>query len=472
MAVGGGAATWNAVQPDHVDVGMTGRALAEPEVLSASGGSLEVTLQAASGVTIAGRRTSALGYNGTSPGPTLSVHPGDLVRVRLQNDLDTVTNLHTHGLHVSPEGRSDNVFRSVAPGTSFEYEFEIRKNHPTGTFWYHPHHHGTVADQIFGGLFGALLVIGEDDPQPAKDRVLVVSDTSLTRSGEVAATSRADAMMGREGDLVLVNGQARPEIEVQAGTVERWRVINACVSRFLDLELEHHTWSLLGYDGQALHAPLTRESVLLAPGNRADLLLQAPTSGRFPLRTREVDRGGMGRMMGGSATSPRTTLGSVSVTDSGSGTGQDQPTAPWSTTSAAREDLRSSRVDGRRALTMTGGMRMGMGGGGADFGFDGRPFDADRVDQRLVLGSVEEWTISNATMMDHPFHLHVWPMQIVAGAGHDPGGPPDWRDVVIVPARGSITVRIPIRDIGGKTVYHCHILDHEDLGMMGVVDAR
>jgi FtsP/CotA-like multicopper oxidase with cupredoxin domain len=270
-------------------------------------------------------------------------------------------------------------------------------------------------------------------------------------------------MLGREGELVVVGGRVRPAIEMTAGTTERWRVVNACVSRFLDLRLDGHTWGLLGLDGQALHAPLDRDTVLLAPGNRADLLVRPTGSGATVLRSLARDRGGMGMMGGGRATSPEVELAAVTVRAPRTATAT--PARDWSWPAA--RDLRAATVHRRRVVTMTGAM--GMGGG--DFGFDGRTFDPARTDQRLALGTVEEWTIGNATMMDHPFHLHVWPMQVVDAPDSDPDGPPDWRDVVVVPAMGQVTVRIPVRDFGGRTVYHCHVLDHEDLGMMGVVEA-
>ena len=100
---------------------------------------------------------------------------------------------------------------------------------------------------------------------------------------------------------------------------------------------------------------------------------------------------------------------------------------------------------------MTGGMGMGMGG--MEFGFDGRTFDPARTDQELDVGTLEEWTIRNATMMDHPFHLHVWPMQVLDAPDVDSAGPPDWRDTVIVPAGSQVTVRVAVRDFGGRTVY-------------------
>ncbi|MEO8850440.1 MAG: multicopper oxidase family protein [Allobranchiibius sp.] len=456
----GGVGTGCAFWPRGAVSAPTGEGFREPQSLTSSSGVLSVTLRAAPGATLMGGQTRALGYNGSSPGPTLRVRPGDVLRVTLQNDLGRPTNVHTHGLHVSPEGTSDNIFRSIAPGSSAGYEYHIPADHPLGTFWYHPHLHGTVADQVFGGLFGALLVTGANEPSVTRDRVIVVSDTTFTAGGEVAGASNAQVMRGREGDLVLVNGQHQPRIGVMAGTLERWRVVNACTSRFLNLRLDGHTWGMLGYDGQGLHAPSEEKSVLLAPGNRADLLLRPTVAGTFTLRTAGHDRGGMGMMMGGSATSAQTALATVLI-----GAGTASATPSWPSAKAGLLDVRSARVDRHRSIAFTMGM-------GMTFGFDGRPFDPARIDQQLSLDTLEEWTITNSTMMDHPFHLHVWPMQVTEAPDSDPNGPPDWRDVIIVPAGGRVTVRIPVRDYGGKTVYHCHILDHEDLGMMGQVQAR
>ena len=162
----------------------------QPQMLASRDGVLDVRLTAAPGVRLAGHDTSAWGFNGTSPGPTLRVRPGDLLRVRLVNHIDQPTNLHTHGLHVSPHGNGDNPFVTIDPGDGFDYAIRIPADHPAGTFWYHPHHHGTVADQIFAGLVGALLVEGETDLPVTDDLVLLVTDTTLDGSGHVAAPSR------------------------------------------------------------------------------------------------------------------------------------------------------------------------------------------------------------------------------------------------------------------------------------------
>lgn len=471
-AVSGGVGTWRLITAgaSRLDV-RSGQPLSEPPVLASRDSVLEVELRAAPGVTMAGRRTRALGYNGASPGPTLRVAPGDLLRVTLANDLDSTTNLHTHGLHVSPEGNSDNVFRMVEPGESAHYEYAIPSDHPTGTFWYHPHHHGTVADQLFGGLFGALLVATPDEPDGVVERMLVISDTTLTGNGDVAQVSSQHVMAGREGELVLVNGQLRPLIEATEGSQERWRVVNACTSRFLELQLDEHTWGLLGYDGHTSGEPDERGTVVLAPGNRADLLVLPPNTGTFTLRTFGYDRGSMGMMGGGvRGTSPETPLATVQVASRTTPAVESTALKPmWDAAARRVPDLRGETVDRRRTITFTMGMGMGNG---MSFGFDGREFDPGRVDQSVALGTVEEWTLANTSPMEHPFHLHVWPMQVVDARDIDPSGRPDWRDVVIVPARGQVSVRIRFADYGGRTVYHCHILDHEDRGMMGIVNAE
>ena len=114
-------------------------------------------------------------------------------------------------------------------------------------------------------------------------------------------------------------------------------------------------------------------------------------------------------------------------------------------------------------------MGMGTGSGGSAFTIDGRGYEPGRVDTTVRAGAVEEWTITNSSQLDHPFHLHVWPMQVVSIGGYALD-PPTWQDVVNVPARRSSVVRIAFDGMTGRTVYHCHILDHEDNGMMGVIE--
>ncbi|MBE9376174.1 multicopper oxidase family protein [Saccharopolyspora sp. HNM0983] len=439
----------------------TAAPLREPRVLSSRGGRLQVELAAAAGVALAGRDTEALGYNGSSPGPTLRVRPGDDLAVRLINGLAEPTNLHTHGLRVSPQGNGDNPFLRIEPGTSFDYLFRIPRDHPTGTFWYHPHRHGLVADQVFGGLGGALLVDDGPDLPVEQDRVLLVTDTTMTVDGVVARPDRMERMQGREGELVLVNGQHQPTLGAAPGTAQRWRVINGCASRVLALRLAGHELDLVARDGAFLPAPESQQRVVLPPGSRADVLVRPTTPGRFPLLSEPVDRGGMGMGgMGGGVRSERVLLATLMA---GGPEAKPAPLPP----ALPAEQPRATTDGKRREVAFT----MGMGTAGMSLGIDGRAFDPDRTDQLVRFGTVEEWTVVNTTPMTHPFHLHVWPFVVLATSDNAPlSGTP--QDVVLVPPQGWVRLRIPFTAYPGRSVFHCHILDHEDAGMMATIQVR
>ena len=445
-----------------------GAEMAEPETLRSADGALQVRLEAVSGpVRIAGREATAYGYNGGVPGPTLRLRPGDRLQIQLVNRLDAPTNLHVHGLHVSPEGNGDNIFLTLPPGETFDYDYRLPEDHPPGVFWYHPHHHGTVADQLFGGLYGAIVVEDPEELPVARGRVIVVSDITLDAAGRLRQPSTMERMMGREGELVLVNGQVRPTLTARPGERERWRVVNACTSRYMRLRLDGQQIDLLGIDSGRYAEARRVEEIALATGNRADLLVTT-TAGTSTLQALGVDRGGMGGMMGGSVSGDVGPLATLDVA------GADVAAPPPVPPQPQPRDLRGAEVTERRRLTfdmgMGGGMGGGMGPGGMTFTIDGREFDPDRIDQSVSLGAVEEWTITNTSPMDHPMHLHVWPMQILAEGGR-PVDDVRWQDVVNIPAGGEVTVRVAFDDFSGRTVYHCHILDHEDNGMMGVIAA-
>ncbi|MGO4121193.1 multicopper oxidase family protein [Arthrobacter sp. YAF16] len=477
--VAGGAGLWWTLNSRPSPV--TGEPLGQPSALSSSGGLLEASLQAAPGqFPLAGRQAGALGYNGSIPGPTLRLRAGDVLRLKLVNKLAEPSNLHLHGLHVSPQGNGDNVFVAVDPGSSFDYEYRLPAGHPPGLYWYHPHHHGRVSDQIFAGLFGAIIV---EDPVPvpaSAERVLLVSDTSLDGAGNVAEASQQDRMAGREGALLLVNGQANPRLGARPGQRERWRIVNCCVARYLRLRLDGQKLQLLGMDSGRFRSPSDVQEVLLAPGNRADLLVTAAL-GQSELRAMPYDRGTMPgmsrRRMGpglpaeqdGPADPAGTTLATLDVA------GDPAPPAPVISAGAAPPELRSAAVAARRQLVlatpMGPGSGQGMGAGMMGFTINGLVFDERRTDTTVAAGTVEEWVLVNRSPMDHPFHLHVWPMQLIAENGRALETAV-LRDVVNVPANGQCTVRIAFRDFTGRSVYHCHILDHEDLGMMGVIEVR
>ena len=453
-----------------------------PTELASTDGRLDVDLVAAAATVPYGDGTRwALTYNGSTPGPTLRLRPGDLLTVNLDNQMDTPTNLHTHGLHVSPEGDGDNVFVMVEPGQRHTYRYRIPADHPSGTFWYHPHHHGEVAPQVSGGLAGVIVIEDSIDEGPeiagATSRVLVLADPRIGDSSSVLAVSMAERMMGREGDAVVVNGRPRPRIPTRAGTLEHWRFVNASPSRAYALRLDGHELQHIGSDGGRLDRPQAVDEIVLVPGERAEVLVPVPVAGTYALTTRTVDRGGMGMagqgggMGGGTSGTGGAAAGtapSVIATLEVSGASAAAPGLPV----VLRElgDPGADRVTRTREVTLSMSMGMGMGAGGdGRFLIDGRSFDANRVDITTTLGTTEDWVIRNTSTMDHPFHLHVWPFRVIERS--DGGAvPPGWKDTVNVPAGQSARVRIPFRDIPGKAVFHCHILDHEDAGMMGVIE--
>ncbi|MDO8392387.1 MAG: multicopper oxidase family protein [Actinomycetota bacterium] len=469
----GGGATGTPAAPDSSVPLPSGAAFVQPAELVSANGRLEVTLEAAPYMASwNGATRYALAYNGSVPGPTLRARPGDTIRLTLRNGLDQPTNLHTHGLHVSPEGYSDNIFHMIDPGGSLTYEYELPGDHPSGTFWYHPHHHGFVAAQVSGGLAGAIIIEDDIDDSPvmraSTERVLIISDPKIGTDESVLTVTSAEQNNGREGDAALINGVLRPVIDAETGTVERWRIINASSSRYYRLTLSGASMSQIASD-HGRFGPIAVGTLLLTPGQRAEVLVSLNEAGTITLSTEAVARGmsmggggmgmgGGGMGMGGDALSPAADLLTVVVT----GPAGAAPGAGMVTPSL--EALDSMVVDAERHISF-GAMGMGRG----EFVIDGKPFAADRVDADVLFGTTEDWIVTNNSMMPHPFHLHVWPFRVVErsdGSEPDPG----WRDTVNIPTGQSVRLRIPFRDFSGTTVYHCHILDHEDLGMMAIID--
>jgi FtsP/CotA-like multicopper oxidase with cupredoxin domain len=448
--------------PTEVASGAGGTVWPEPAVLVSRNGLLETTLRVEPGLIPLGASSRwALTVNGTTPGPTMRVKPGDRLRILLENQTAQSTNLHTHGLRVSPSGRADNPFVEVPRGGSFLYEIDIPADHAGGLFWYHPHFHHNVAGQLLAGFFGAIVVEDEFDARPevtaSRERLIIVHDArpGLTQESVLNA-SMFDQMAGREGSIVLANGVNAAQLETQAGTLERWRILNASPSRFYNFQLEGHDLEVIGVDGGRLPSPAVVDTLGLVPGERAEVLVRPTQPGTYKFASGRVSRGNVGMGMGGGSAvaSAAADIFAMVVL------GEPSPAAPFLGGAIEVHSPDLNKVDRTRELVLT---MQGM-----SLMIDGRQYDENRVDIRAPLNSTEEWTVRNVSSMDHPFHLHVWPFKVVSqSSGTTPDG---WKDVVNVPAGGWVRIRIPFTQTSGKTVYHCHILDHEDMGMMGVIE--
>ena len=463
-------------------------ALVEPEVRTSKDGLLETTLTCrVQSVPLAGGTAIMSVYEGSSPGPTLRVRPGDTLRVNLVNALDDLppglpdtspflcapmsmggvemeamcdTNLHVHGMHVSPEGNGDNVFLTVKAGESFQYEYQIPENHAAGLYWYHPHLHGRTTNQVFGGMAGALVVEGDIDALPGiagvPERLLVLQGTKLYADGSVI--NILDTPPGGPSQeskyMRLVNGQLDPTMTMRPGETQRWRILNASVNVFFRLQLDGHQLHQVAKDGNTLNETWTRDEMVLSPGERAEVLIQAGPAGTYALRTLS--------MATGFNTQVEANLATLVVD------GEAVTPQPLPTTLLPVEDLSTVEVDQRRQITFQFGPPINPPQ--SIFWIDHEIFNGDRDDQTVQLNTTEEWVIRNATPNWHPFHIHVNDYQVVAVNGQ-PVPARYYEDTTAVPPFGEITMRTRFLDFPGRWVYHCHILLHEDKGMMGTVRA-
>ncbi|PSB08426.1 copper oxidase [filamentous cyanobacterium CCP2] len=452
-----------------------------PDLYKSKDGLLELDLEAGNHSLIVGdRQAQLLSFNGRFPAPRLEAKPGDTIRIHFTNKLSQPTNLHYHGLHITPTGNADNVFLNIPPNERLTYEFTIPQDHPAGTFWYHPHHHGNVAEQVFGGLAGLFIVRGDLDEIPevkaAQEEFLILKDFDLDANGRINPPHHMALMMGREGSLITVNGQVNPTLSMTSGGLLRLRLLNASPSRFYRLALEDYPFYLIATDGGAIAEPVELTELLLAPGERAEVLVKGDRAlGEYQLLNLPYDRGGMGMMGDGMMMPGRSGMGGMMHHTTQSQSSQPLATItyqgstnplPLPKTLADVEVLPESNQIRRIELSMAVGMGSGMA-----FLFNGKTFDPQRIDADVKLGTVEDWELVNVDpdRMDHPFHLHVNSFQVMSRNGQ-PAPYRAWKDTVLVKGAETVRIRIPFRDFVGKTVYHCHILDHEDLGMMGLLE--
>lgn len=426
-------------------------------------------------VNVNGRTANLVTYNGQLPGPMIRVRTDQLLRLDFTNRLPDdgvtnflghntrITNIHTHGLHVSPGmnangTQADNMMVMLPPGTAQRYEYDLTRHAAGNLNFYHPHIHGSVTDQMWGGLSGPLLVEdGVDSLRSYEEKVLVIKDITLVGSEPARHDSMMDYMHGVEGDTVLVNGMVNPRLDIAPGQVQRWRVLNACTARFLRLGLAGHSMFLVGTDGGLLDRPYQLSELLLSPGERADLLVRADQkASSYKLLSLPYSRGGM---------SARQQVTLLTMRYTGSRRREALPSAV--DPSAARVQMDVSSLP-RKQIELT----MGHG----SVGINGITYtDHEHCFMTHSMpGTWEVWEITNASGMDHPFHHHTNSAQVLSISGGDTGYAslyttiPAWKDVTVVPKMGKVELLMPVMDYDGMAMLHCHIIEHEDIGMMGV----
>ena len=401
-------------------------------------------------VELGSRRLWALTYNGFYMPPTLRFRPGDRMDLTMVNRLGSDTNLHVHGLHVSPAGHSDNIFVQIHPGESYHYVYRFPANLAPGTYWYHSHAHPQSAGQVAGGMSGIIIVDGLERYLPKglkgiTQHVIALKDFQFdgesirTRNLSIGASTTR-----------TVNGQLNPTVPIRPGETQLWRLANISANIYYRLRLAGHPFHVIAQDANPVRRVWSADTLVIPAGARYDVLVQGGPSGRVQLETLAYNTGPAGDQF------PQENLATL-VTG-----GAPMPPAALPTTFAPMEDLTDSPIGARRTIVFSEDAA-------GNLFINGKVFDPNRVDVRARLNTVEEWTIRNTSGEQHPFHIHTNAFQVMSINGR-PNRALSWQDTVNLPVRGEVTVRMKFTDFTGKTVYHCHILNHEDKGMMAVLE--
>ena len=548
-----------------------------PPVIESVNGKLETKLNVVftnpKKTQIAGCGVTLRSYNGKLVGPTLRVKPGDTIYISLDNKLGAATpdasvldvcknphnvyggsplpenfnctNLHTHGLHVSPIGQADNVLVMVPPipnpNSDLEAEYSISanprqivikipENHPSGTFWYHPHVHGATGVQVASGMEGAIIVedVPAKTPESIKkaninEKIFMLQTIPYDDEGKINDfLALGDDRAYVRNRYLMVNGQIAPTIKMHPGEVQRWRFVDSSFNRSVQLALEQHNLHEIAVDGNYLSQvdtwvnnwenkdycctgklnqertfKLKRQMVELMPGSRSDVLVQASLKpGRYKL---EANTYLTGRLDPSTASFSRETVAFVEVDGNQvADTGIPSNAEMAKLYAGSFTDIKNNNVKYNQIAAFNTDQPKGGNDGGIacdpdknatpcfpiGFQVNNQVFDPSKIrDLELSPKSTpsngdgpqtgtDSWTVSSADpTRNHVFHIHTNAFQTTRS---DPLGHTEtlWRDTLLVKYGQPQTVLTRYEDFDGVTVMHCHLLSHEDMGMMQVIEFK
>ena len=393
------------------------------------------------------RMTDTYSYNGLSVlGPTLRLRSGASVAINVTNTLDEVTTTHWHGGDV-PADDDGGPHSPIEPGTTWVADFDVIQ--PAATLWYHPHFHGSTAEHVYRGAAGMIII---DDDSPASsllpatygvdDIPVIIQDRDFTDDSQLDFAIDDDDLGNLDG-VLTVNGTINPYIETPRGLV-RLRLLNGSQARIYELSVEGANMTKIASDGGYLASPVVLEQLVLAPGDRAEIIVNVGVE---------------------SAALVDTTFGRVlEVRPNGSATG----TGVLPDKLANIEKISESEITVGRSFHMEDIRNFWEFD--ASWAINGAQFDMSRIDETVKLGDTERWTLSSGDG-EHVFHTHQTLFQILAINGEPP--PPEesgWEDSVWVNSEREVVIAARFNTYpteGTPYLFHCHILDHEDLGMMG-----
>lgn len=415
----------------------------------------DLVTQAGQTEIVPGGKADTWGVNGAFLGPTLRVRRGEEIRLNVSNELDEPTTLHWHGMRL-PAAADGGPHQMVEPGETWSPSWTI--NQSAATLWYHPHPHGQTERHVYKGIGGMFII--DDDEESALDLPrnygvddipVIVQDKTFSVSGQLVETGRVG--VGMLGNTVLVNGTAAPVLEVQAKHT-RLRLLNASSARSYNFGFsDDRTFTMIASDGGLLAAPATLTRIMLTPGERAEIIIAAVPGETVTLRSFPQDLG-------------------VSETRSADAGAHDVLDILELKTAATLSP--SAPIPAKLASVeypdpaLAGEMRMFQLG---DNVINNKFMDMDRIDLSVKAGATEAWAVLNAHNQPHNFHIHDVQFQILTLDEQPP--PPElagWKDTVYAPP--GVTIRLLMKfsedaDPVSPYMYHCHLLWHEDMGMMG-----
>lgn len=457
----------DAADPDAIED------LPNPPELRSSGGVLQATLTARpSWVRVAGRRFRSNVYNDLYIPPTLVLNRGDTLRLTLNNEIGPAdvnirrrmrSNVHYHGTDVSPKAPGDDVLLNVRAGRSFDYVVPFPEDHPQGLHWYHPHSHGFVEPQILSGMSGMLIVDGYLEthyPEVAelRRRVMIFKDIYLPGQDPSTAITKT------------LNGYSAPPIQSRPEEWQVWQIGNLGADGYFKLALDDHVFFVLERDGVVLGLPEREKILFLSPGARTTVAVRAGSAGEYALRSLHVDTGPQGDP------NPEVVVGRLVVA------GEPKPTRRLGERlrePAAKKRLIVPRPELVRDMPITRERTFTFSetADGNSFFINNNQFDPNVVNTTTRVGEVEKWKLRNTSGELHVFHLHQTSFLVLdKGEGVQEDATGGMRDVINLPyaqdgRAGEVTIIIPFTNpvMVGEFVYHCHIVGHEDAGMMQTI---
>ncbi len=397
---------------------------------------------------IEGLKTDTLGYNGSYLGPILRIKRGEKVNISVKNQLEVPTTLHWHGLLVDGE-QDGGPLQGIEPKQSWNPSFIV--NQPAATLWYHPHFAGTTANQVYFGLSGLIYIEDEisnklELPKEygVNDIPLIVQDRNFQKDGNFDYRT---SMMGVvPGEVIIINGTVNPYLEISEEKI-RLRVLNASNSEYFKFSLSNNdSFQQIASDGGFLEKPISMNTISLAPGERAEIIVDFKGNDEKKIflmnDNMKILEFKISENLKSSIEIDKTltTIEEIAIGDN----------------PVQREFVLES---------------MGISGT-----INGKYYNMERIDEEVNINETEIWAIRNIGGMmqtgGHPFHIHGTQFQIISRDGKKPPlGERGFKDTVFVRVGEEVLVRVRFK-YKGIYMYHCHILEHEDNGMMGQFEVQ